>query len=149
MAPEDDQQSDTVANEELNTDDVCSGLAESNFVTATDTFQKFVDAKEWELAVCEEASTDDAIVAAVRGTAVVATDDDSDGEDDVDPTPEPDFACKDALKYRTKLKAQCAKNSLSEKSIQCLSFVEDKIVRNAVHKHRPTKVTAFSRSCGT
>ncbi|KAH6935620.1 hypothetical protein HPB50_007071 [Hyalomma asiaticum] len=76
----------------------------NNFVTATDTFQEFVDAGESELSVCEEASTDDAIVAALRGSAEVATDDESDGEDDVDPTPEPDFPCKDALEYLAKVK---------------------------------------------
>ncbi|KAH6933813.1 hypothetical protein HPB50_018297 [Hyalomma asiaticum] len=77
-----------------------------NFVTATDTFQEFVDAGESELSVCEEASTDDAIVAAVRSSAEVATDDESDGEDDVDLTPEPDFPCKDALEYLAKVKTR-------------------------------------------
>ncbi|KAH6947714.1 hypothetical protein HPB50_020794 [Hyalomma asiaticum] len=96
-ALEDDDQSDTVTNEALNTDDMWSGLVESNFVAATDTFQGFVNAWESELAVCKEVSTDDVIIAAVRSTAEVATDDDSDGEDNVDPTPEPDFSCKDAL----------------------------------------------------
>lgn len=145
-ALEDDEQSDTsLADETLNTDDVWSCLVDSNFVTATDTFQEFVDAGESELSVCEEASTDDAIVAAVRGSAEVATDDESDGEDDVDPTPEPDFPCKDALEYLAKVKTYCAKNSLSEKSLQCLSFVEDEIVRSAVRKHRQTKITAFFR----
>ncbi|KAL3231904.1 hypothetical protein MRX96_023170 [Rhipicephalus microplus] len=145
-ALEDDEQSDTsLADETLNTDDVWSCLVDSNFVTATDTFQEFVNAGESELSVWEEASTDDAIVAAVRGSAEVATDDESDGEDDVDPTPEPDFACKDALEYLAKLKTYCAKNSLSEKSLRCLSFVEDEIVRSAVRKHRPTKITALFR----
>ncbi|KAL3171297.1 hypothetical protein MRX96_013523 [Rhipicephalus microplus] len=145
-ALEDDEQSDTsLADETLNTDDVWSCLVDSNFVTATDTFQEFVDAGESELSVCEEASTDDAIVAAVRGSAEVATDDESDGEDDVDPTPEPDFPCKDALEYLAKVKTYCAKNSLSEKSLQCLSFVEDEIVRSAVRKHCQTKITAFFR----
>ncbi|KAH8038698.1 hypothetical protein HPB51_002842 [Rhipicephalus microplus] len=117
-ALEDDEQSDTsLADETLNTDDVWSCLVDRNFVTATDTFQEFVNAGESELSVCEEASTDDAIVAAVRGSAEVATDDESDGEDDVDPTPEPDFACKDALEYLAKVKTYCAKNSLSEKSL--------------------------------
>ncbi|KAH6924405.1 hypothetical protein HPB50_016699 [Hyalomma asiaticum] len=72
-APEDDEQSDTAANEELNTDDVWSGFVESNFVTATDTFQEFVDAEEWKLAVCEEASTDDTIVVAVRRLQTMTT----------------------------------------------------------------------------
>ncbi|KAH8008974.1 hypothetical protein HPB51_008545 [Rhipicephalus microplus] len=105
--------------------------------------EKFVDAGESEPSVCEKASTDDTIVAAVRGSAEVATDDESDGEDDVDPTPEPDFLCKDALEYLAKVKTYCAKNSLSEKSLQCLSFVEDEIVRSAVRKHRQMKITAF------
>nr|XP_037270604.1 tigger transposable element-derived protein 6-like [Rhipicephalus microplus] len=145
-ALEDDEQSDTSrADETLNTDDVWSCLVDSNFVTATDTFQEFVDAGESELSVCEEASTDDAIVAAVRGSAEVATDDESDSEEDVDPTPEPDFPCKDALEYLAKVKTYCAKNSLSEKSLQCLSFVEDEIVRSAVRKHCQTKITAFFR----
>ncbi|KAH6944216.1 hypothetical protein HPB50_002346 [Hyalomma asiaticum] len=78
----------------LNIDDVWSSLVERNFVTTTDTFQEFVDAGESELPVGEEASTDDAIVAVVRGSAEVATNDNSDGEDDVNLTPEPDFSCK-------------------------------------------------------
>ncbi|KAL1424620.1 hypothetical protein MTO96_020024 [Rhipicephalus appendiculatus] len=88
---------------------------------------------------------DDAIVAAVRGSAEVATNDELDGEDDVDLTPEPDFPCKDALEYLTKVKAYCVKNNLSEKSLQCLSFVEDEIVRSAILKHRQTKITTFYR----
>ncbi|KAL3192433.1 hypothetical protein MRX96_059074 [Rhipicephalus microplus] len=135
----------SLADETLNTDDVWSCLVDSNFVTTTDIFQEFVDAGESELSVCEEASTDDAIVAAVRDSAEVATDDKSYDEDDVDPTPEPDFLCKDALEYLAKVKTYCAKNSLSEKSLQCLSFVEDDIVRSAVRKHRQTKITAFFR----
>ncbi|KAH6948098.1 hypothetical protein HPB50_022823 [Hyalomma asiaticum] len=48
-------QSDTVADEALNTDNARSGLVESNFVIATDTFQKFViNAEESQLAACEE-----------------------------------------------------------------------------------------------
>ncbi|KAL3217505.1 hypothetical protein MRX96_032303 [Rhipicephalus microplus] len=110
-ALEDDEQSDTsLADETLNTDDVWSCLVDSNFVTATNTFQEFVDAGESELSVCEEASTDGAIVAAVRGSAEVATDDESDGKDDVDPTPEPDFSCKDAMEYLAKVKTYCAKD---------------------------------------
>ncbi|KAH8019529.1 hypothetical protein HPB51_019956 [Rhipicephalus microplus] len=141
-----DEQSDTsLADETLNTDDMWSCLVDSNFVTTTDTFQELVDAGEPELSVCEEASTDDVIVAAVRGSAEVTTDDESDGEDDADPTPEPDFPCKDALEYLAKVKTYCAKKSLSEKSLQCLSFVEDEIVRSTVRKHRQMKITAFFR----
>ncbi|KAH6933450.1 hypothetical protein HPB50_015016 [Hyalomma asiaticum] len=82
---------------------VCAdGGGGSSRVAATPRVREFVDAGESELSVCEEASTDDAIVAAVRGSAEVATDDESDGEDDVDPTPEPDFPCKDALEYLAK-----------------------------------------------
>ncbi|KAH6947229.1 hypothetical protein HPB50_017615 [Hyalomma asiaticum] len=110
-ALEGDEQRDTVANEALNTDDVWSGLVESNFVATTDTFQEFVDTGESELAVCEEASMDYVIVAVVRGSVKVATDDDSDGEGDVDPTREPDFSYKDVSEYLTKVKAYCAKNS--------------------------------------
>ncbi|KAL3247765.1 hypothetical protein MRX96_056840 [Rhipicephalus microplus] len=118
-ALEDDEQSDpSLADETLNTDVLWSCLVDSNFVTATDTFREFVDAGELELSVCEEASTDDAIVAAVRGSAEVATDDESDGEDDVDTTPEPDFLCRDALEYLAK-------------------------VKTAVCKHHQTKITAF------
>ncbi|KAL3243974.1 hypothetical protein MRX96_019553 [Rhipicephalus microplus] len=123
QALEDDEQSDTsLADETLNTDDMWSCLVDSNFVTTTDTFQELVDAGEPELSVCEEASTDDAIVAAVR-----------------------DFPCKDALEYLAKVKTYCAKKSLSEKSLQCLSFVEDEIVRSTVRKHRQMKITAFFR----
>ncbi|KAH8009506.1 hypothetical protein HPB51_018152 [Rhipicephalus microplus] len=145
-ALEDDEQSATsLADETFNTGDVWYCLVDSNFVTATDTFQEFVDARESELSVCEEVSTDDVIVAAVHGSVEVAMDDESDGEDDVDPVPEPVFQCKDALKYLAKVKMHCAKNSLSEKVLQCLSFVEDEIVRSAVRKHRQTKITAFFR----
>ncbi|KAH6941870.1 hypothetical protein HPB50_023676 [Hyalomma asiaticum] len=115
-ALKDDEQSNTVANEALNTDDVWSGLVEGNFVASIDAFQEFVDGVESELAVCKEASTDDAIVTAVHGSAEVATDNDSNDEDDVDPTPEPDLLCKDALEYLKKVKAYCVKSSLSEKS---------------------------------
>ncbi|KAH6935218.1 hypothetical protein HPB50_004787 [Hyalomma asiaticum] len=109
----------SVANEALDTDDGCFGLVDSNFVAATDTFQEFVDAWQLELAVCEEASTDDTISAAVRGSVEVATDDDLDGEDDVDPMPEPDFLCKDTLEYLMEVKAYCTNNSLSVKSLLC------------------------------
>ncbi|KAH8029139.1 hypothetical protein HPB51_022955 [Rhipicephalus microplus] len=143
-ALEDDEQSDTsLADETLNTDDVWPCLVDSNFVTATNTFQELFDTGESGLSVCEEASTDYVIVAAVHCSAEVATDDESDGEDDVDPTPAPDFPCKDALEYLAKVKTYCAKNSLSEKSLKCLCFVEDEIVRSAVGKHRQTKITAF------
>ncbi|KAH6947259.1 hypothetical protein HPB50_017839 [Hyalomma asiaticum] len=66
-ALEDDEQSNTVADEALNTAGVWSCLVESKFITATDTFQEFVDAGELELAVCVEASTDDVTVTAVCG----------------------------------------------------------------------------------
>ncbi|KAH6947403.1 hypothetical protein HPB50_018808 [Hyalomma asiaticum] len=66
---------------------------------------------------------DDAAVAAVRSCAEVATDDDSDGEDDVDMNlifraerQNLIFLCKDT-EYLTKVKVYCAKNSLSEKSL--------------------------------
>ncbi|KAH6939524.1 hypothetical protein HPB50_019015 [Hyalomma asiaticum] len=144
-ALEDDEQSDSVTDEALNTDDAWSGLVESNFVTTTDTFQEFFDAGESELAACEEESTDDVIVAAACHSAEVATDDDSDGEDHVDPAPELDFSCKDALEYLMKVKPYCAENSFSEKPLQCLSFAKDEIVRSAVHKHCQTKITAFFR----
>ncbi|KAL1477553.1 hypothetical protein MTO96_035659 [Rhipicephalus appendiculatus] len=101
-ALEDDEQSDNVADATLNTDYVWYGLTESKFVTATDTFQEFVDAGGSELSVCEEASVDDTIIAAVRGSAEPATDDEADGKGDVNPTPEPDFPCKDTLEYLTK-----------------------------------------------
>ncbi|KAH6933507.1 hypothetical protein HPB50_015843 [Hyalomma asiaticum] len=80
-ALEDDEQSDTFVNEVLNTDDMWSVLVESNFVTTADSFLEFVDIGELELAVCEEeeASTGDAIVAVVHGSAEVATDNYSDG----------------------------------------------------------------------
>ncbi|KAH6922609.1 hypothetical protein HPB50_017283 [Hyalomma asiaticum] len=109
------------------------------------TFQEFVDAGDSELAVCEEASTNDAIIAAVHGSAEVATDDNSDSKDNVDTMPEPDFSSKDALEYLTKVKAYCAKKSLSEKLLQCFSSVEDETVRRAVHKHCQMKITAFFR----
>ncbi|KAH6940362.1 hypothetical protein HPB50_026982 [Hyalomma asiaticum] len=62
-------------------------------LTLLTSFIEREDAGELELAVCKEASTDDATVAAMRGSAEVVIDDDLDGEDDVDPKPEPDFSC--------------------------------------------------------
>ncbi|KAH6931664.1 hypothetical protein HPB50_026528 [Hyalomma asiaticum] len=104
-ALEDYEQSDPITNEALNNDYVWFGFVESNFVTATDTFQEFVDAGKLELAVCEEASEEasmgDAIVAAVHSSVEVATDDDLDREGDVDPTQEPYFPCQDVLEYLT------------------------------------------------
>ncbi|KAH6947975.1 hypothetical protein HPB50_022291 [Hyalomma asiaticum] len=119
-------------------------LVENNFVIVTDNFQEFVDAGEFEeLAVCEEVSTDEAIIAVVRSSAEVATEDNLDSEDNVNLTPESAFSCKDSLEYLMKVKAYCVKNSLSKESLQCLSFVEDEIVRSAVPKHRQVKITAF------
>ncbi|KAH6947166.1 hypothetical protein HPB50_017285 [Hyalomma asiaticum] len=142
---EDNEQSDTVANEVLNTADMQSGLNKSTFAAATGTFQEYVNAGESELPVHEKAITDDMIVTAVRGSAEVATDDGSDSEYDADPTPEADFLCKDALGYLMKVKAYCVKKSLSKKSPLCLSFVEDEIVWSAIHKHCRTKITALLR----
>ncbi|KAH7954184.1 hypothetical protein HPB49_016256 [Dermacentor silvarum] len=88
-ALEADEKSDNVADDMVNTNDVWSSLRENKFMSATDTFQEYVDAGESELLVCEEASTDDAIVAAVCSSAELATEDESDGDDDVDPTPDP------------------------------------------------------------
>lgn len=73
-------------------------------------------------------SKDDAIVAAVRGSAELATKDKSD--DDVDLTPDPDVPCKDSLEYLSKVKMYCAKNTLREKALRCLSLVEGEIVRS-------------------
>lgn len=61
----------------LNTDDVWSGLVHSKFVTAIDTFRKFVDSGESEPPDSDEASSDDAIIAELRSRAEVATDDKS------------------------------------------------------------------------
>ncbi|KAH6946498.1 hypothetical protein HPB50_013754 [Hyalomma asiaticum] len=143
--PEDDEHSDTVANEALNIDDVWSGLVGEQLFYCHRHLPR-ICRHRGQLAVCKEVSMDDAINTVVRGSAEVATDDDLDGKDDVDLTPEPDFSRKDALEYLTKVKAYyCTKKSLSKKSLQCLSFVEDEIVRGAVHKHHQTKTTAFFR----
>ncbi|KAH8019558.1 hypothetical protein HPB51_019985 [Rhipicephalus microplus] len=133
---------DSVVDETVNTDDVWSSLVDSKFITATDTFQEFVDAWESKLPVCDEVCSDDVIVAAVRGSVKVATDDESGGEDDVDPAPKLYFLFKDALECLTKGKKYCTKNNLSKKSLQCFSFVEDDIVRSAVLK---IKIMVFFR----
>lgn len=118
-----------------------SGFIDSHFVSGTNTFQECVDAGETELSACEEASTNSVIVAAVRSGMELATEDESDGENDIDPTP--DVPCKDVLKYLSKAKMCCAKNNLSDKAFQCLSLVEDEIIQSAVKKHCHTKITAF------
>lgn len=119
------------------------GLVDSKFATATDTFREFVNAGESELPFCDEVSSDDLILAAVQGSAEVATHDESDGKDDDDPMPELDFPCKDTLEYLTKVKRYCTKNHLSEKSLQESNFIEDEIVRSIVLKYHQTKIMAL------
>ncbi|KAH6936988.1 hypothetical protein HPB50_024924 [Hyalomma asiaticum] len=70
-----------------------------------------------ELTVCEEASTDDAILTTVCGSVEVAADDESDGKDDVDLMPEPDFPCKDGLEYLTENLSEGDLNSFELKSL--------------------------------
>lgn len=67
------EQSDFV-DEIVNADDVWSSLVDSNFASATDSFQDYVDDGENGLVVCKDLSMDDAIVAVVR-SAVLATED--------------------------------------------------------------------------
>ncbi|KAL3229483.1 hypothetical protein MRX96_023576 [Rhipicephalus microplus] len=49
------------------------------------------------------------------------------------------------IEWPEEVKTCYVKNCLSEKSLQCLSFVEDEIVCSAVRKDRQTKITAFFR----
>ncbi|KAH8028875.1 hypothetical protein HPB51_020006 [Rhipicephalus microplus] len=95
---------DNVTEETVNTHDVWSSLVDGKLITTANTLQKFVDAGESELPVCDEASSDDAIFATVQISVEVSTDDESVSEDDVDLTPELDFPCNDTLEYITKVK---------------------------------------------
>ncbi|KAH7935607.1 hypothetical protein HPB52_010540 [Rhipicephalus sanguineus] len=87
--------------------------------------------------VCEQADTDEAIVAAVQDRGDEVSDDDTDEEDRT-----PELSSRDALDYVSKLKLFCAQN-LSEKALQHIIAVEDEMVHNAVKARRQTKITAF------
>lgn len=85
-----------------NTNNVQSGLVDSNIVSTTDTFEDYVDAGENELVVCEEASTDDAVGIAVCSSPKLATEDGADDDEDEDCAT--DVPCKQALECLNKVK---------------------------------------------
>lgn len=95
--------------EVLNADDVWSDLVKNNIAGQDDTFEGFVN-EDCDDFVCEEADTDEAIVAAVRDCDNNVSDDDDDG----DSTPE--LPHRDALDYISKLRMYCAQKGLSEKA---------------------------------
>lgn len=89
---------------------------------------------------CEQAMTDEAIVAAVQGDQEEAVLESVRNEDDINI---PDFLCKDTLDYLNKLKVLCTANNLSEEALKHLSDVEDEVVSKAVKKQRQSKITVF------
>lgn len=103
------------------------------------------------MVLCEEASTNDALVAAVRSSADAAVEDGSDYDGD----PTPDVPSKEAVfsvvfsafenECLHRVRMYCTQNSLSDKTLQCVSVVEDEIIRRAVKKQRRTKMTSFFR----
>ncbi|KAH6945250.1 hypothetical protein HPB50_007678 [Hyalomma asiaticum] len=101
-----------------------------------DTFEAFVN-DDCDDIVCEQADTDEAIVAAVQDRGDGASDDDTVEEDCA-----PEISSRDALDYVAKLKVYCAQN-LSEKALQRMIAVEDEMVHSAVKARRQTKITAF------
>ncbi|XP_037529357.1 tigger transposable element-derived protein 6-like [Rhipicephalus sanguineus] len=122
--------------EAVDVDDVWSDLMRNNIVGQDDTFEGFVN-DDCDDIVCEQADTDEAIVAAVQDRGDEVSDDDTDEEDRT-----PELSSRDALDYVSKLKLFCAQN-LSEKALQHIIAVEDEMVHNAVKARRQTKITAF------
>lgn len=123
--------------EVLNADDVWSDLVKNNIVGQDDTFEGFVK-EDCDNFVCEEADTDEAIVAAVRHRDHNVSDNDYDEGDST-----PELSHSDVLDYISKLGMYCVQKGLSEKAFQRLIAVEDEIVHNAVKAQRQTKITAF------
>ncbi|KAH6941652.1 hypothetical protein HPB50_021629 [Hyalomma asiaticum] len=72
-------------------------------------------------------------------SAEVATDDESDGEDDVDLTPEPDFPCKDALEYLAKVKTKASDLSPWEAVVKGFADSAEK------QRSLPSSLTAYER----
>ncbi|KAH6932976.1 hypothetical protein HPB50_011196 [Hyalomma asiaticum] len=123
--------------EAIDADDVWSDLVKKNIVGQGNTFEAFVN-DDCDDIVCEQADTDEAIVAAaVQDRGDEASDDDTVEEDCA-----PEISSRDALDYVAKLKVYCAQN-LSEKALQRMIAVEDEMVHNAVKARRQTKITAF------
>ncbi|KAH6948086.1 hypothetical protein HPB50_022811 [Hyalomma asiaticum] len=122
--------------EAIDADDVWSDLVKKNIVGQGDTFEAFVN-DDCDDIVCEQADTDEAIVAAVQDCGDGASDDDTVEEDCA-----PEISSRDALDYVAKLKLYCAQN-LSEKALQRMIAVEDEMVHSAVKARRQTKITAF------
>ncbi|KAH7986727.1 hypothetical protein HPB52_024770 [Rhipicephalus sanguineus] len=122
--------------EAVDVDDVWSDLMRNNIVGQDDTFEGFVN-DDCDDIVCEQADTDEAIVAAVQDRGDEVSDDDTDEEDRT-----PELSSRDALDYVSKLKLFCVQN-LSEKALQHIIAVEDEMVHNAVKARRQTKITAF------
>lgn len=99
------------------------------------------------MVLCEEARNNDEVVAAVRSSADAAVEDGSDYDGD----PTPDVPSKEAVfsafenECLHRVRMYCTQNSLSDKTLQCVSVVEDEIIRSAVKKQRRTKMTSFFR----
>ncbi|KAH6942668.1 hypothetical protein HPB50_009204 [Hyalomma asiaticum] len=106
--------------EAIDADDVWSDLVKKNIVGQGDTFEAFVN-DDCDDIVCEQADTDEAIVAAVQDCGDGASDDDTVEEDCA-----PEISSRDALDYVAKLKLYCAQN-LSEKALQRMIAVEDEM----------------------
>lgn len=116
--------------------DVWSDLMRNNIVGQDDTFKGFVN-DDCDDIVYEQADREEAIVAAVQDRGDEVSDDDTDEEDRT-----PELSSRNALDYVSKLKVFCVQN-LSEKALQHIIAVEDKMVHNAVKARCQTKITAF------
>ncbi|KAH7967703.1 hypothetical protein HPB52_001663 [Rhipicephalus sanguineus] len=130
---------DTTSNDDdeaVDVDDAWSDLMRNNIVGQDDTFKGFVNDNCDDI-VCEQADREEAIVAAVQDHGDEVSDDDTNEEDRT-----PELSARNALDYVSKLKVFCAQN-LSEKALQHIIAVEDKMVHNAVKARCQTKITAF------
>lgn len=134
---------DEPSDDAVDTTDVWSDLVSNEFVSATDTFEGYLNEDcDDESPVCEPAATDEAIVAAVRGAdGEGASASEEESEDDEIPP----VTTNEALECLAKLKAYCGQNSPSEQALKCLSVVEDEAVQSAVKRQRQAKITAFFR----
>ncbi|KAH6923528.1 hypothetical protein HPB50_002150 [Hyalomma asiaticum] len=129
----------------VSADEVWSDLINNHVVSESDTFEAFSEDIDADVDVCEKASTDEDIVAAVRGDKDEAALESVPVEDSDDI---PDVSCKEALEYLTKLKGFCAANKLTDEALQRLCAVEDEVIAKAISKQRQSKITAFFRPQG-
>ncbi|KAG0440874.1 hypothetical protein HPB47_016142 [Ixodes persulcatus] len=104
-----DRRSDAI-DEAIGTDDMWSNLVENHSVPANDTFQNYVEEDDDDSVMREEATADQAIVAAVRGSGASPPEDELDGDEESTP----EVSSKDALEFLQKLKVHCEQNPPDE-----------------------------------